>query len=206
MSRNSQLTDDIHRRVVEAIRAGQKSSIAAAYAGIRSELLSTWLSRGEAYDEHLSAGGEPIDGEHRYWLLNEDVRRAQAEVAVSAAGELRVAWQNHDWRAALAWLERSHPQDWVKPQKVEMSGNEGGPIRVADVTETERRLADSLRAAIAANPTAELAPPVEDAEIVDVNSRTSRPTEKNPWAQSDAEGDEYDPYGPWSASIGLGDE
>lgn len=177
---NTKLTEDTHRRVVLATKTGAPRSDVAAYAGVSEFTLEEWSRRGHAYDEHLNAGGEIIEGEDAYRLFALDLAQAKADVRVSAAGTLRKAWGLGEWRAALAFLERSDPANWSRVQRTELTGADGGAIRVADVTDVERRLVSSIREVAAASkelPAAETyvnepyididADDTEDAHLVD---------------------------------------
>lgn len=167
--KRSQLTDEIHRRLVEGYKLGGKVKEIALYAGISTDMLYSWLARGRNYNDHLEMSGVPIAGEHVYWLLWQDCEHAKAETRLSATGAIKKAWVGGDWRAALAYLERTDPQEWGRVNRVEMTGADGGPLRVADVTETETRLAESVRLAVekASLAAAELEKAAVDAEIVE---------------------------------------
>lgn len=44
-----------------------------------------------------------------------------------------------DWRAGLAWLERSRPQEWGRYNRTELSGPDGGPIEIAGMEDARAR-------------------------------------------------------------------
>ena len=54
-----------------------------------------------------------------------------------------------NWQAAAWWLERRHPAEYARREKVEMTGKDGGPIEsrtVTDLPDHERRaLAEAIR-------------------------------------------------------------
>lgn len=143
--RRGYLDEETAARIVQACKAGAYLHEAAAFAGIGERTLYEWMQRGREYDEHLENGGEIIEGEDAYRILTFEVEKGRAEARISAVGTMRKAWQDGEWRAALAYLERTDPQNWGRVQRVALTGGDGGPVRVADVTEQESRLAKSLR-------------------------------------------------------------
>lgn len=98
VGRPEKLTDEVKRRLLEAIRAGTPVEVAAEYAGIARSTFYRWLAL--------------ADTEERYRGFREEVRKAEAEAHVHAAAVIRKAIADGDWRAALKYLERRHPQDW----------------------------------------------------------------------------------------------
>jgi hypothetical protein len=59
--------------------------------------------------------------------FSQSLTRARADAKVGAIAAIRSAMPE-DWRAALAFLERRHPQEWGRRTAHEVSGPEGGSI------------------------------------------------------------------------------
>jgi transposase len=118
MARPTKLTEKVHERILQAIRAGNYVESAAVAAGIAPSTFYRWLERGR-----VESGGI-------YHALEEDVRRAEAEAEVHAVAVIRKAMPG-DWRAAMAYLERRHPARWRRRESRELTGPDGGAIRTA---------------------------------------------------------------------------
>ena len=89
-----------------AIRAGNRVSAAATYAGISTTSVHEWLRRGEGRDAR--AATEP------YVSFAREVRQARAHAEVAAVAKIRAAMPRN-WRAAAWWLERTNPA-WRRPK------------------------------------------------------------------------------------------
>jgi transposase len=125
VGRPSKLTAELQRRLCDALRAGNHLEVAARYAGISRPTLHRWLS--EARED----GADPSLIE-----LRAAVRKAEADAEVHAVGVVRKAIAQGDWRAALAYLERRHPQRWRRREPVapleRRGGQAGGELDSAD--------------------------------------------------------------------------
>jgi hypothetical protein len=93
VGRPSKLTDEVERKLCDALRAGNHLEVAARYAGISPSTLHRWLS--EAREE----GADP-----RLVRLRDAVRKAEADAEVHSVGVLRRAAAQGDWRR--------HPERW----------------------------------------------------------------------------------------------
>lgn len=136
--RKTRLTPERQAKIVNAIRAGAYIETAAAAAGINKTSLYAWLKKGERYPGTIfSAFADAV---------NEALAQAEMRdvLAISkAAGE--------DWRAAAWRLERKFPGRWGQITRTQISGPDGGPVRVntnVDVT----TLTDEQLAALAGRP------------------------------------------------------
>ena len=91
MGRKSKLTEERQARLCEALRAGNTRAAAADYAGIGERTLYRWISRAE--DE----------GEGPYWLLWQDIKKAEAAAEVRNVAIIQQAakksWQTGNPRA-----------------------------------------------------------------------------------------------------------
>ena len=103
----------MQERIVKAVRAGNYFEAAAQAAGISESTLYRWLQRGAEEKQGI------------YHDFREAVRRAEAESEVHAVALIRKAMSD-DWRAALALIERRHPERWRRRETTELTG-EGAP-------------------------------------------------------------------------------
>lgn len=115
--RPSKLTEDVKRRLLDAIRAGNYYETACQFAGISYQTFRNWMERGE----QAKTG--------QYFEFFEAVTRAEAE----AEARMVALWQAQipqDWRAARDFLARRYPERWAGRERIEHTGEGGGPIEV----------------------------------------------------------------------------
>ena len=115
MARPTKLTPQVHERIVRAVRAGNYAEQSARAAGIAASTYYRWLEQGKQAKHGIQRE------------LYEAVKRAEAEAEVHAVAVLRKQMPD-DWRAALAYLERRHPQRWRRHQSTELTAKDGAPL------------------------------------------------------------------------------
>jgi hypothetical protein len=147
VARPTKLTPKATDRILQGIRAGNHVEPACRSAGIAPSTYYSWLARGEREPDGI------------YGEFCEQLRLAEAEAEVHAVALLRRAMPD-DWRAALAYLERRHPERWRRHQTTELTGKGGGPIRtdhrpaldLTKLTDEELALLEELHERAAAAP------------------------------------------------------
>ena len=128
MAQGRQVTDDNIERLLKGLRLGMTRRAAAGFAGFSKTTLYRML--------------EQDDG-----TLGTAMEKAEAEAeATYSAIVARAAEEPKNWTAAAWWLERRHPQDYGKRERVEMTGANGGPIDTRDLSAA---LSDHEREALA---------------------------------------------------------
>ena len=98
---------------------------AAETSGVTEQTLYNWLKKGEDPNRYP---------EHATFL--EAYRKAEATAEERAIKAIQDAFPN-DWRAAMTYLERRHPDRWAKRQNVDVTSS-GEPIRTIEVVRTVR--------------------------------------------------------------------
>lgn len=134
--RPTKLTPEIHKRIVLLVRRGNFRETAAAAAGVDSKTFRNWLRMG-------ARGRDP------YKKFSEDVDQAEADAEAKDIAKLKAS---KDWKATAWRLERRHQDRWGGKQRHEISGPDGGPVRV-DMT----KLSDDELERLAAGDTSVLA-------------------------------------------------
>ena len=119
MARPTKLTPETHAKIVQAIRDGNYLADAARAAGISRDSVHAWKRRGNAERTRLDAdpNATPLESEAAYLAFSDAEQAAEAEATV----EIVQAWRSAamtDWRAAMEWLARRHPDRWGKSQTV----------------------------------------------------------------------------------------
>jgi transposase len=101
MARPTKLTPAIERAMVEMVKKGVTEKTAARAAGIAERTHHDWMERGQ----------KAKSGIHRDYF--DAIDKARAEAEVTAIKGLLAAGKK-DWRAYLAYLERTNPQEWAR--------------------------------------------------------------------------------------------
>lgn len=133
VGRPTKLTPEVHQTIVDAIRAGASRQAAAETAGVGFSTLKEWMVRGEG--QHPDRPQESI-----FAAFSADVHAAEADferTLVRQVMEYGAMGDKPDWRAPAWLLERRFSDRWGKVTKTELTGKDGGPMRVdsgADVT------------------------------------------------------------------------
>lgn len=102
IGRQTSLTPDVQKKIVDAVRAGAFLSVAARYAGVGQSTLMTWMARGRACTSRRSRDAI-------YLEFLEEVEAAEAASEVAANLQWRAAWAK-DWHSAEKWLQSRYPE------------------------------------------------------------------------------------------------
>lgn len=128
----SKLTAELTRQICGYVNGGVPLPTACGACGISWNTVATWLKKGrngeKPYDEFVAA----VERAKHQW-------EAAAAIRVTKAAD-------KDWKAAAWLLERRRHETWGAREKLELTGKNGGAIKVeADAIALER-----ARAAVAA--------------------------------------------------------
>jgi hypothetical protein len=116
--------------IVAAVRGGSYLDDAASYAGVGERTVYAWLARGrdaeKAYEQ-----GQPINVDEQACLqFQQAVQKARADAVVRNVALIQRAAEDGSWQAAAWYLERTNPRKWGRRDTVEVTGEDGGPVRV----------------------------------------------------------------------------
>lgn len=120
MARPTKLTEEVQRRICQAISAGNYYEAAAGFAGISWRTLHRWIERGRVANKGLL----------------KDFYDAICAAEMEAEVRMVAQWQQQipqDWRAARDFLARRHPKRWGATEKYqhEVSGGDSDkPVRL----------------------------------------------------------------------------
>ena len=126
----SLLTPTLQQRICAALRAGAYMKDCATREGIAERTLYDWIARGE--EATTTLGDEIRDPRHPEWpyvQFAQAVHEARAEARIEAVAMIRAHIVGRpaeydeqgrttrteirpDWRASLAYLERTDPEGW----------------------------------------------------------------------------------------------
>lgn len=141
MGRPALLTPDIHETIVRFVRGGAYFHEACAAAGIGERTGFRWVERGrasaESYEDQADDGVAPEVDDDPDWVYRQfwqAISKARGEARAHAAATLYSAAvgapaqldaDGHvvrdevepEWRASLAYLERTDPKNWGRTHR-----------------------------------------------------------------------------------------
>lgn len=130
MGAPTKLTADTQQEFLAALRTGCTRKDAARYVGVHPDTVYTWLKR----------GAEP-DAEDTYREFHRLVYRAERTVKIRALGFIQQA-QETDWKAAAWWLERKHPDEFGRRDRLRVDATAQITASLTVQDELEATLAD----------------------------------------------------------------
>lgn len=156
--------------ILAAVENGNYMKHAAAAAGVSAVTVGNWNTRGKNNLVTIRELDDEIDEKIAEWLdqwpgamtatnpmwdapalggMARDMwvyilfhvllERAQAKSITSAVGGILTAGAQ-SWQALAWWLERTHPEQFGRQQKIEHTGAEGGPIQTVSVESVLQRI------------------------------------------------------------------
>ncbi len=129
MARQSKLTPETQKKIVDAIAEGNYLETAAAIGGVTYTTLNNWMKKGEV----ASSGA--------YVEFLEAVKKAEAEAEALRVSRISKAGKEGNWQADAWYLERRYPDRWGKRIQQEVTGKDGGPLeyvqRVQELTDSD---------------------------------------------------------------------
>jgi transposase len=131
--RLTKLTPEVQKKIVEAIQLGNYTDVAAQYAGIDRATFYRWMEKGKQDD---------ADPAHKAFV--EAVENAQATAEVRAVVLINRAANEGVWQAAAWFLERTRPKRYGRFDRNELSGPDGGPMRIDVSTEDLERKVSAI--------------------------------------------------------------
>lgn len=129
------LNEEVQKRIVEAISLGNYQEVAAQYAGIDKATFYRWMEK-----------GRQDDPDPAYKEFYDAVENAKANAEVRAVVLINRAAQEGTWQAAAWWLERTRPKKYGRYDRNEITGPEGGPMRIDVSTEDLERKVSAILA------------------------------------------------------------
>lgn len=127
------LTEEVHKKFVQSLRAGNYISTICKHLGISRYTYYGWREKGKPSDIY-DDDGTVIGTEYPDTIYGEfmrDVDHAIASSEINAVGALTSHFED-DWRAAAEFLSRKFPERWNPKVAVELTGKDGGPVQVED--------------------------------------------------------------------------
>ena len=129
MGRPTKLDKDTLMKICSALEAGNTLEVAAAYGRIHYDTFNKWMKRGEAELKRINgdARRKVKPSEASFVEFHEAVKKAIGFSEASIISEIR-SHGRKTWQA-LAWLaERRWPKRWARPERIEHTGKDGGPV------------------------------------------------------------------------------
>lgn len=119
--RPEKLTEEVQRKVVEALTLGNYRSTAARYAGVSYSTVRAWMRKGE------------VATKGKFRAFFDAVQAIETHTEVVAVGDV-LSKAKKDPKLLKWFLSHRFPKRWAdnKPQKVELTGKDGGPLKIED--------------------------------------------------------------------------
>lgn len=131
--RPSKLTPEVQKKIVKALQAGNYRAVAARFAGVSYESLITWVGRGRT-----ATGGKFHD-------FYDAVIGAETKAEMDMV-KVIIRDAKFDAKHAKWFLSHRHRERWadnLAQGKIELTGKDGGPLKVE---EARTALASKLEA------------------------------------------------------------
>ena len=143
VGRDTKLTPERQETILEALKTGCYIETACLYAGISVATMYNWFERGKRERERLAVFSDQSVSETEVAFLEflEAVEKARATAELRAVAQIQKAASEGTWQAASWYLERSAPKRWGRKDYTELTGEDGGAIRIDVATdELERKI------------------------------------------------------------------
>ncbi|MGH2796137.1 MAG: hypothetical protein ACRDM0_00330 [Thermoleophilaceae bacterium] len=148
--RRIQLTSTLIEQIALDVRAGNFIEPAARRHGVGHSTLHKWLSRGRDLaravdrDDEDAGASEWTERDRLCVDLVDTLEKAEAEAEVRVVAIVQNAIPTN-WQAGFRWLESRARSRWLRVERQELTGRDGGPVEVEDPT--ERIIAETDRIA-----------------------------------------------------------
>lgn len=116
------LDDAVRDRLVRALRQGQPYIVAADVAGIGRSTFHRYMAQGELDAE--------ANRDTPFREFRDAVQKAESEAQVVLVSRIQAAATAGNWQAAAWMLERRHPDEWGRRDRVDHAGVPGAPIEL----------------------------------------------------------------------------
>lgn len=138
MARPEKLDIEIQKEIINMVKAGNFLETAAAFAGVDVSTIRRWIKRGERelqrIDENSGGRAKIRKAEQKYVEFCTAIKKAKAESEIRDLLLIGNA-AKEDWKAAAWRLERKYPERYGRTERHELTGKDGGPIEVDEVSE-----------------------------------------------------------------------
>ncbi len=119
MARPTKLTEDLHERIIQLVRAGMFVVDAAEFLQLAERTVYYWLERGELEENRIEMGEEATESEQPFVEFLQAMRQARAHANISDLNVIGLAAQNDP-----VWAERRYklrnPSRFRQEAKVEV--------------------------------------------------------------------------------------
>ncbi len=143
------LTPDLQEKIVELIRLGNYAEDAAGASGISRSTFFAWMVRGKTEQERLRAyPNSPVRPDEAIYLeFMNAVEKARDEATARNVAIIQREASKGTWQAAAWWLERTRQHTFGRKERVEMTGENGAPLRIqVDAADLEEKITQVLEA------------------------------------------------------------
>lgn len=116
MARATKLTAPVRAAIVANLAHGATIQTACVAAGIHRGTYYDWKQKADA-------------GEQPFAAFFKEIEQAEAQAEMTHLKIVEQATQE-DWKAAIWWLERRHPETWGRRDRFEHTSPQGQPVAI----------------------------------------------------------------------------
>jgi len=147
VGRKTDLTPELQEKIVGYIQGGNYVETAVAAAGIGKTSFYNWMDRGKTIQDQMKADPEytPSVYELPFVEFVNAIEEAQAKAEALHVAVIQKAAITGTWQASSWWLERTRAKKFARMEKTELTGADGGAVRIDVSTEDlERKVSKVL--------------------------------------------------------------
>lgn len=126
MTRETALTPETHKAIVQAISLGSTYELAAQAGGVTYVTFLTWMKKGELASRKTTL----TDNDKLYLAFFNDIKRVEGEAVKRWLAHIEAAANDGQWQAAAWKLERRYPKDYARTDKFNHAGKDGGDLKI----------------------------------------------------------------------------
>lgn len=124
--RPSKLTEDMKKKVLGLIRAGNYPAVVCRACDIDETTYINWKKRAKK-EEEMGERGE-------FFRFFQEIKKAEAEAEAMLVAKVS---QDESWQAKMTMLERRHPERWGRKDSLRVGNDGDQPFVLQIVTHTK---------------------------------------------------------------------
>jgi hypothetical protein len=141
MARPSKFKDEFIGQAEKLCKLGATDMEIADFFGVDVRTLYRWKGEHEAFCQALKSGKDEADDrvERSLFARANGYEHDEVDIRVVAGAIVQTPIRKYyppDTTAAIFWLKNRKPGDWRETKAVELTGADGGPVKVQQIRRT----------------------------------------------------------------------
>jgi len=138
------LTEQVESEILLQLRRGSHLETAFALARIPGQTYRAWLSQARESLDKVQRGEYITERRKKLIRFLAKVEQAQAQAEQRLIMSVQDAANSGQWQAAVALLERRHPEKWAKQQAGDINVNVAVGFGYVEIVPSEQRSVNQL--------------------------------------------------------------